>query len=121
MRRLAASLLPLFSLALAGCGSNVPPETDSAKAREQLTTTLNAWVKGSTPAEQKPVVVVDPDWEEGLKLTKYAIEPTETRSGVDPVFKVKLTLQKKDGGTAEKTVNFAVGISPTQTVVLRYQ
>jgi len=120
MRRLVVTLLPLFALALAGCGNVVPPEADSAQARELLTNVPNAWVKGGTPAEQKPVVVADPDWEEGAKLTKFAIDPSETRSGVDVVFEVKLTVQRKDGPTSDRTVNDVVAIG-AQSVVLRYQ
>lgn len=122
MRRTAVVLFPVFVLALAGCGGNVlPAETDPAKGREILTSTLDAWVAGKSPDDLKPMAVSDPDWKEGHKLTKFVIDPKDGRAGVDLLLKVKLTLQRKDGKTDEKTVNYVVGVNATQTVVLRYQ
>lgn len=122
MRRIAVALVPFLVLALAGCGGNVlPAETDPAKGREILTSTLNAWVDGKTPDSLKPLVVNDPDWKEGYKLLKFAIDPKDERAGVDLLLKVKLTLQRKEGATTERTVNFVVAVNATQTVVLRYQ
>jgi hypothetical protein len=111
--------VPLL-LAVIGCERPLPQETDPAKGRETLKAALDTWVKGGAPADLKPVVVSDPDWADGHKLTRYEIDPDDGRAGVDLLLKVKLTLQKKDGKTQEKQVNYVVGTNK-QTVVLRYQ
>jgi hypothetical protein len=121
MPRSVICLFPLLLAVVVGCGGTpLPPEADPVKGRQALTAALDTWVKGGKPADLQPVVVVDPDWEEGHKLVKYEVDPADGRAGVDLLLKVKLTLQKKDGRTQEKAVNFVVGIN-TQTVVLRYQ
>ena len=120
MRRLVR-LLPLFALALVGCGGNtLPPETDPNEGRTILTSTLDAWVAGKSPADLKPTVVVDEDWSEGAKLTKYTIDAKHERAGVDLMLKAKLSLQTKDGRSQERSVNYIVGVTPAQTVVMRY-
>jgi hypothetical protein len=114
-------LLPLFALTLAGCGGNVlPPETDPEEGKKLLTTTLDAWVQGKSPTDLKPMVVVDEDWAEGHKLAKYTIDPDHQRAGVDLVLKVKLSLQKKEGRAEVKSVMYVVGVTATQTAVMRY-
>lgn len=121
MSRLTVALLPLVALALTGCGGNVLPEgTDPDKGREVLTSTLDAWVSGKTTVDMKPTVIGDSDWTDGHKLTKYSIDPGHDRAGVDLVLKAKLTLQKKDGKVEEKSVMYVVGVTATQTAVMRY-
>ena len=123
MRRLALSVFPLLAAAVAGCSPTpnvLPAETPPEQGRQALKTALDVWQKGGKPADARPIVVADPDWEEGAKLTSYDVEPTNGRAGVDLLLKVKLSIQKKDGGGQTKTVNFVVGIG-AQTVVLRYQ
>jgi hypothetical protein len=121
------SALPTFAIALfglAGCGSPLPPETDSARGREALKTVLDTWANGGTPDDLKKgspaIVAYDPDWEAGLKLRKYEIDPADQRMGVDLLVKVTLSLDRPGGKTADKTVNFTVAIGQ-QTVVLRQQ
>lgn len=115
--------IPILTLALlAGCGTSLPPETDPAAGRDVLTTVLDTWVRGGTPADLKagasPVVAYDPDWEEGHKLVKYEISPTDRRAGVDLLVAVKLTVAKGSDKPREKTVNFTVAIG-SRTVVIR--
>jgi len=114
-----------LGLALAlftGCGTPLPPETDPAAGRNVLKTVLDTWARGGTPADlkagQSPVVAYDPDWEEGYKLVKYEIAPTDRRAGVDLLVSVKLTVAKGSDKPREKTVNFTVAIG-SQTVVIR--
>ncbi len=114
------------SLLLPGCrsGDGLPPETDPATGREALKTALDTWVNGGTMDDLKngnpPIVAYDPDWEEGAKLVKYVIDPTNARAGVDLLLKVTLTLARPNGKTQDKAVNFSVAIG-SQTVVLRKQ
>ena len=124
MNRIAITLTPLI-LALTGCfGNSLQPETDPTKGRETLKTVLDTWVNGGTPADLKkgkfPIVAYDPDWEEGHKLTKYDVDATDRRAGVDLLVSVTLFLTRADGKTQEKTVNFAVAMG-AQTVVTRKQ
>lgn len=119
MPRITYCLIPVL-FALAGCGGDTPPsQADAAKGREVIKTVLDAWVKGGKPEDLKPVVVNDPDWTDGYKLTKYEIDPADNRSGVDLLLKVKLSLTK-DGKSQDKSVNFVVGVG-SKTVVIRYQ
>ena len=124
MHRLLLALAPACLL-LAGCsGDNLPPATDPSKGREVLKHVLESWVQGKKmedlKAESPPVTAYDPDWEAGHKLTKYEINPTDKRAGVDLLVSVKLYLDRKDGKPQEKTVNFSVAIG-SQTVVTRKQ
>ena len=123
MRRLTLGLLPVCLL-LAGCGESPPPETDSARGREILKAVLDGWAQGKTMNDLKagspPVVAYDPDWEAGHKLTRYELGDKDGRSGADLLVPVKLYLDRKDGKSQEKTVNFCVAIG-SQTVVTRKQ
>ena len=123
MRRLILGLVPAC-LVFAGCGESHPPETDPAKGREVLKSVLDGWVRGKTMNDLKsgpaPVVAYDPDWEAGHKLTRYEIGGQDGRCGVDLLVPVKLYLDRKDGKSQEKTVNFCVAIG-SQTVVTRKQ
>ena len=114
-----------IGLALAlctGCGTSLPPETDPAAGRDVLKTVLDTWAKGGTPADLKagasPIVAYDPDWDEGYKLVKYEITPTDRRAGVDLLVSVKLTVAKGSDKPREKTVPFVVAIG-SRTVVIR--
>ena len=115
--------IPILAFALvAGCGTSLPPETDPAAGRDVLKTVLDTWAKGGNPPDLKsgasPIVAYDPDWEEGYKLVKYEIAPTDRRAGVDLLVSVKLTVAKGTEKPREKTVNFTVAIG-SQTVVIR--
>jgi hypothetical protein len=121
------SALPTFAitlLGLAGCGSPLPPETDPAQGRQALKTVLDTWANGGTPDDLKKgspaIVAYDPDWEAGLKLRKYEIDPADQRMGVDLLVKVTLSLDRPGNKTTDKNVNFTVAIGQ-QTVVLRQQ
>jgi hypothetical protein len=116
-------LLTFGSLGFTGCrGSNLPPDTDSARGREAMKTVLETWKRGGTVEELKdakpPIVVRDPDWSAGHKLTSYEIADEDGRAGVDLVLSVKLGLVRPDGQAREKKVSFTVGIG-SSTVVLR--
>ena len=117
--------LGLLCIVLAGCqGNTLPPDTDPAQGRAALTTVLDTWKKGGTPADLQsaalPIVAYDPDWEAGHKLVKYEIDPTDRRIGMDFLVSVKLTLDRKDGKSQDKTVKFTVAIGE-RTVVTRKQ
>lgn len=120
------SLPLLVFIGLVGCNSDtpLPPETDPAKGREALKRVLDSWKDGMTleafKNSKSGTVANDPDWAAGSKLTKYEVEPTDRRIGVDLLLTVTLFLTTPDGKHQEKTVNFSVGVG-SQTVVLRKQ
>ena len=109
-------------IALIGCSSSLPPETDATKGLEAMKTTLETWKKGGTIDEllngSPSIQARDPDWKAGLKLTKYEIGDETDRAGVDLLLSVKLSLVRTDGQTVEKKVRFTVGIG-SSIVVLR--
>jgi hypothetical protein len=115
----------LLLVGLAGCTSNsLPPETNPAEGREALKRVLDTWVQGGKPDDlrnaRQPIVTTDPDWETGHKLTKYEIDPAESRAGVDLVLTATLHLRRADGKPQEKKVPYTVAVG-AQTVVLRKQ
>jgi hypothetical protein len=110
---------------LPGCtgSSSLPPATDAAQGREVMKRTLDTWAKGGQPDDlmsaKPPVIVNDPDWSAGYRLTKYDIAPTDNRIGVDLLLSVNLTLARPDSGTpVQRKVNYSVAIG-NSTVVLR--
>ena len=108
-------------LALPGCGgSSLPPPTDPARGREALKTVLETWKRGGTIDELKGanIVVRDPDWSAGAKLTGYEIAPEDNHSGADLFVAVKLALVGPDGKPREKRANFKVALGAS-TVVIR--
>jgi hypothetical protein len=109
---------------LTGCGPSLPPETNPAKGRDVLKSVLDGWAQGKSMNDLKAgrpsVVAYDPDWEAGHRLKKYAIDPKDSRSGVDLLVSVTLSLERPDGRPTEKTVNFCVAMG-SQTVVTRKQ
>jgi hypothetical protein len=122
MTRTIIALAAAAALGPAGCSSSLPVETDPTQGREVLKRVLDGWTEGKKPEDLKtanpPVVANDPDWAAGFKLTKYEIDPTDGRMGVDLLVKVKLTMTGPDGVAKQKQVKYTVAIG-SQTVVLR--
>jgi hypothetical protein len=119
-------ILPtLLAAVLPGCTgtSSLPPATDAGQGREVLKRALDTWAQGGRPDDLKsanpPVIVNDPDWSAGYRLTKYDIAAKDNRIGVDLLLRVNLTLARPDGGApVERKVNYSVAIG-SSTVVLR--
>lgn len=103
------ALVSVAALALTGCpraGEEkfIPAE---ATARQALETALNAWKNGQAKPDKLSmgkvsVVVVDPVWTSGQKLSRYEIVSEEPGSG-PRWFTVKLTLAR-----GEKTEKYVV-------------
>ncbi len=117
----ALAPIAFLSLFLVGCsGGTLPPETDATQGRAVFAKVMDTWIAGGKPEQlksdpQQPIIVADPDWSAGKKLTKYDVDPADDRAGVDLLLKVTLTF---DGGQ-KKTVNFAVALGTSATVVTR--
>src|ERR1044071_3770971 len=81
MRSLIIFLICVFAVPLAcGCtGSPSPamnPSFDSDKAKQALTTVLDAWKQGKVsalPKQKPPIRFVDEDYIHGMRLTNYRI------------------------------------------------
>lgn len=115
----AAAVAALLSLA-AGCGRDLPPETDPAVAREALTAALDAWKEGRAPDTLRqrtpPVDFAEPQWDKGGRLTDYQVKKEE-RSGVSVRFTVRLQVRQKDGTSRERTATYNVDAG--KAVVIR--
>jgi hypothetical protein len=118
--RSVAPLLVVL-LGLAGCGSKPPlvPEVDSEEAGVVLQEVLEGWQAGKTvDAFQKsdpPVVILDPDWGRGVKLTKFEISGSGKVEDGTLLSDVKLFLQE-GGSESEQAVRYQVTTTPNLVV-----
>ena len=116
-RRYVLGLIPMLILetAFVGCGKSRSSYLPAAgKARESLTTVLNAW-KGGTPhgpiTSSKPVInVFDLRWTQGKKLESFEIVE-EIKKAEQPQFKVRMKLE---GEPEQENVFLVIGIDPLQ-------
>jgi hypothetical protein len=106
-------------LGLPGCGEK-PQKADPATARSALQSALDAWKVGEKLEDYQkkvaPVVVSDPQWEKGTKLTNYSLESNESQIGFDLKFSVKLSLEDKSGNKTEQKTTCNVSTSPALVV-----
>jgi hypothetical protein len=115
--------IPAFALLLipVACQGPRPQETNAAKGREALTSALETWKKGGTPADLKngspAIVVSDPDWVGGCRLLKYDVDPTDRRAGVDLRLTATLTLKGPTGKTVQKTAGYVISTGSKLTVL----
>jgi hypothetical protein len=117
-RRLAAFLA---LIAVAGCESNAAPvAADEEKARKTLETAMTAWQKGETVDGMKKaspsIVVADPRWERGDKLSRFEVSGEGKPSGAERAFTVTLWLVDSRGKVAREQVVYKVGTDPILTV-----
>src|SRR5262245_39239200 len=114
--------LVAWSLALlAGCGQAPAPESaDPDAARRTLDRALASWIKGDTVEGLKTaspsLVVGEPKWQRGDKLTKYEVQGPGKPSGAQREFRVKLWLTDAKGKATEETVTYQVGVNPIEVV-----
>src|SRR5262245_48218261 len=82
---------------LAGCEQSPAPATaDRDAAQQTLDRALGAWIKGDTveglKAASPSLVVGEPKWRRGDKLSKYEVQGSSKPSGAQREFRVKLWL-----------------------------
>jgi hypothetical protein len=104
-----------------GCDSTAPPSTaDQDQARKTLDLALSGWQKGETVDGMKKaspsIVVGDPKWSKGAKLTKFEVKGDGKPAGAERVFAVTLWLADSDGKESSESVEYKVGTSPILTV-----
>jgi hypothetical protein len=111
----------LALIALSGCGQNAAPVVaDQGRAREILDTTLASWKKGDTVEALKKaspsVLVEDPKWKRGDKLSRFEVEGDGKPSGAERAFTVTLWLADASGKEVREQVVYKVGTDPIVTV-----
>ena len=109
----------LFLVALCGC-TQAPKELplDPALARNSLQKAMEAWVEGKAPEDLKPIIVGDPDWKNGKKLTSFEIlTKEETSDGSNLHIQVVRKFgESGEAEGAESPVTYIVGTSPVITI-----
>jgi hypothetical protein len=123
-RWLAAGLVVLVALPLAGCWSSSQAHAvDPPHAREALRIALDQWKKGEGPrsleSSATPMIIQDFDWAGGARLIDYQVVDDGQPQGANLRVQVNLTLNSPTKGqrkTDEKKVWYLVGTSPSVTV-----
>ncbi len=113
----------LTALALAapplGCGGAKPADPDEARAT--LAMALDAWRDGRTIEEvtngSPPIVVADPSWKAGYKLSRYQVAENARAAGFDLKIPVELWLEDPKGKAVQEKVKYTVSIAPSRTVI----
>ena len=117
----ALALLPALLLATLplGCGGQTPADPD--RARATLTLALDAWRDGRTIDDvttgSPPIIVADPEWRAGFKLSRYQVAETTRPAGFDLQMPVQLWLEDPKGKAVEHKVKYTVSVQPSRTVM----
>jgi hypothetical protein len=120
MTTIRLSVLMLGMLVFAtGCGRRSLPETDLARARIAVETTLESWKKGEMPEalKERSIDADDPDWASGERLVDFMIYDAEGRKRDRIRCGVLLTLLDRQGSKVNKEVYFT--ISSEDRIVIR--
>jgi hypothetical protein len=123
-RWLAAGLVVLAALPLAGCWSSSQAHAvDAPRAREALKTALDHWKSGQDPrslqSSHTPMTIQDFDWAGGARLIDYQLIDEGQAKDANLSIKVKLVLDAPGKGSSkptEKSVWYLVTTSPSVTV-----
>jgi hypothetical protein len=114
----------LLLLVTAGCGTPLPQQADSAKARAALQSALDAWQKGdsaeSLQTRSPAILVNDFSWDNKDRLAKYEIL-SEQSSGQSWKAKVLLTIQYANGAQMQHEADYTVDTSPSLVVVREFE
>jgi hypothetical protein len=118
IRRLAAILA---FIVVSGCGGTPAPVTAvQDKVRKTLETAMTAWQKGETVDGMKKanpsILIADPRWERGDKLSKFEVAGEGKPSGAERAFTVTLWLADSKGKDTREQVVYKVGTDPILTV-----
>ncbi len=115
---IAGTLAALALMAIAGCSGSNAHAVDTSRARDALTTALDAWKRGDSPESVPSMTVQDLDWERGARLIDYQVLGDGQAKDANLSIKAKLTLAADKAATkkVEKTVSYLVGTSPSITV-----
>jgi hypothetical protein len=120
-RAIAAAGLLAIALAAPplGCDGQRPADPDQARAT--LAMALDAWRDGRTIDDvtngRPPIVVADPSWKAGYKLSRYQVAEGARAAGFDLKIPVELWLQDPKGKVVQEKVTYTVSIEPSRTVI----
>lgn len=112
-------LTALAVAAAPGCGRQQPADPDQARAT--LAMALDAWREGRTiddvTSGSPSIVVADPSWKAGFKLTRYEVSGTTRAAGFDLKIPVELWLENSQGKPVREKVKYTVSVQPSRTVI----
>jgi hypothetical protein len=120
-RALTAAALAALACAgiSAGCGGQKPVDPDQARAT--LAMALDAWRDGRTIDDMSngspAIVVADPSWKAGFKLSRYEVADNASSAGFDLKIPVALWLQDTSGKAVQEKVKYTVSVQPARTVI----
>lgn len=107
------------TLFLAGCGER-RYRVEIPAAKDALQSALDAWKKGESPEDlkkrQPPVVVQDPDWTGGAKLTDFRVLNDGKEDGPNFYCSVELVLKNQNEKEERASVRYIVTTNPNVTV-----
>jgi hypothetical protein len=108
-------------IAVPGCtGGSAPAVADQDLARRTLDSALESWRKGETVEAMKraspAIVVSDPKWGGGARLTRFSVEGEGKPSGAERAFTVTLWLATREGKESREQAVYKVGTDPILTV-----
>lgn len=125
----SAGLILLFVTLMnfVGCQQAPPPAAlDPNLAKASLERFLTTWKSGGKPEDLPkavpPIVVGDPDWEAGQKLTNFQlVEQASRNDGTNAHLQVRLELAGRRGGRTKSAITYIVSTSPVITIQRQYQ
>jgi hypothetical protein len=111
--------MALIVAAAPGCGGQQPADPDQARAT--LAAALDAWRDGRTIDDvtngSPAIVVADPSWKAGYKLSRYQVAETARVAGFDLKIPVELWLEDPKGKPVQEKVKYTVSLEPSRTVI----
>lgn len=122
-KRWPAVLVAIIVTGLVSCSGrgHRPPPLDKSLAQKALATALDAWKEGKRPeslrAHDPPIVVGDPDWEQGWTLLDYRPGAVSWDDGSNQYSEVVLTITKGREATVRRTATYVISTRPAITVI----
>jgi hypothetical protein len=120
-RAIPAAGLAALSLAALPLGCGGPEPAQPNQARATLAIALDAWRDGRTIEDvtngSPPIIVADPSWKAGFKLSRYQVADTARAAGFDLKIPVELWLEDTKGKAIQEKVKYTVSVRPSRTVI----
>jgi hypothetical protein len=114
---------PLIALALCllpACDRNLDPPADTEEAEKALRTALEAWKAGKSQGdlekESPSVIMNEDDWRGGKRLRDFKLLEGSL-SGRQVRWRVRITLQDKEGKSAERDATYIIDTTPRIVIV----
>lgn len=105
---------------LTGCGGSpgLNRPLNQELARKSVGQAMQAWIDGKKPADLKPDIIVgDPAWDGGRKLTAYKLLDDKERSdGSNLHITVEMEFKDASGRASKSQKTYIVGTSPVVSI-----